>query len=229
MKDAYYFPHDSTAKDDPKCSMLIEQMGLEGYGIYWVLVEILRDQPEFRYPLAMIPIIARKYNTTAEKVKIVIGSYGLFMIDNNEFFSESLCKRMERFRELKLLNSEKGKRSGEARRMLALGKSSVVHQGLNLGSTLVEQGELGEESKESKDNILKALFDFKEMRVRMKKPMTDRAVEILLARLNRLGKTPEEKVAILEQSILNGWQGIWAIKEEPVAIACKDRFANVKG
>lgn len=32
-KDAYYFTHDSNAKDDPKCALLIDQLGMEGYGI----------------------------------------------------------------------------------------------------------------------------------------------------------------------------------------------------
>lgn len=95
MKEAYYFSHDSNAKDDPKCSQLIEDLGLEGYGIYWVLVEILRDQPSYSYPLKMIPIIARKYNTTTPKVDVVVKNYGLFQIQNDMFFSLSLNKRME--------------------------------------------------------------------------------------------------------------------------------------
>lgn len=45
-KDAYYFTHDSNAKDDPKCALLIDQLGMEGYGIYWMLIEVLRDQPD---------------------------------------------------------------------------------------------------------------------------------------------------------------------------------------
>lgn len=97
MKDAYYFSHDSNAKDDPKCVLLIEQLGLEGYGIFWVLIETLRDQPEYKYPLALIPALARRYNTTAEKMKTVVGSYGLFQVENDEFFfSESLDRRMEK-------------------------------------------------------------------------------------------------------------------------------------
>ena len=93
-KDAYYFPHDSNAKDDPKNVLLIEQLGLEGYGIYWVLIEILRDQPCYRYPLLLVPPLARKYNTTAEKMKTVILSYGLFEIDEDNFFSVALLRRM---------------------------------------------------------------------------------------------------------------------------------------
>lgn len=95
MKDAYWFKHDSNAKDDPKCVMLIEQLGLEGYGIYWVLVETLRDQPGYRYPLALVPALARRYNTTAQKMKTAITAYGLFESDDeNFFFSNSLCDRM---------------------------------------------------------------------------------------------------------------------------------------
>ena len=93
-KDAYYFPHDSNAKDDPKIVLLIDQMQLEGYGIYWVLIETLRDQPQYRYPLALISALARKYNTTAEKMKAVICGYGLFEIDEDNFFSVSLLRRM---------------------------------------------------------------------------------------------------------------------------------------
>ena len=97
MKDAYYFSHDSNAKDDPKCVLLIEQLGLEGYGIFWVLIETLRDQPEYKYPLALIPALARRYNTTSEKMKTVVSQYGLFEItpEGEFFFSESLCRRME--------------------------------------------------------------------------------------------------------------------------------------
>lgn len=94
-KDAYYFPHDSNSKDDPKCVLLIDQLGLEGYGIFWVLIETLRDQPDYRYPMNLLPALARRYNTTAEKMGTVVRSYGLFTIEDDKlFFSESLVKRM---------------------------------------------------------------------------------------------------------------------------------------
>lgn len=95
-KDAYYFSHDSNAKDDPKCVMLIEQMGLEGYGIFWVLVETLRDQPDYQYPMALLPALARRYNTTTAKMRTVVEKYQLFTIteDGQFFFSHSLNCRM---------------------------------------------------------------------------------------------------------------------------------------
>ena len=47
-KDTYWFRHDSNAKDDYKCMILIEQLGCEGYGIFWILVETLREQKDYR-------------------------------------------------------------------------------------------------------------------------------------------------------------------------------------
>lgn len=116
MKDAYYFPHDSNAKDDPKCVLLIEQLGLEGYGIYWVLIEVLRDQPNYSYPVELLPALARRYNTTAEKIKTVVGNYNLFTIKNDSvFFSESLTRRMIPLEEKRKKLSEAGKRGNKIR------------------------------------------------------------------------------------------------------------------
>jgi hypothetical protein len=115
-KDAYYFSHDSNAKDDPKCVLLIEQLGLEGYGIFWILVETFREQPDFKYPLKLIPALSRRYNTTAEKMKTVVGSYGLFGIENDRFFfSESLNRRMAVFLESRRKKSEAGSRGNQIR------------------------------------------------------------------------------------------------------------------
>jgi len=95
-KDAYWFSHDSNAKDDPKCMILIDQLGLEGYGIYWVLVETLREQPEYKYPLHLLPVLAKRYFTSGEKFQAVVKNYGLFLVsDDDFFFSESLNIRMQ--------------------------------------------------------------------------------------------------------------------------------------
>lgn len=148
-RDAYWFPHDSNARDDPKCSLLIDQLGLEGYGIYWVLVETLRDQPSYRYPLALLPTLARKYLTTAEKMKVVVGNYGLFIVDDNEFFlSTSLCRRMVKWDAKCELQRIKGLKSGEKRRLQAAERTTVEPR-LNRGSTVVEL----EQNRTRQDNI----------------------------------------------------------------------------
>lgn len=116
MKDSYYFSHDSNAKDDPKCVLLIEQLGLEGYGIFWVLIETLRDQPSYRYPIKLIGAIARRFNTTTEKVKTVVLNYELFSLENEEFFfSPSLINRMELHDRIKRSKSLAAKKGNEVR------------------------------------------------------------------------------------------------------------------
>ena len=47
-KDAYFFSHDCYARNDPKILALRSVYGAEGYGVYFMLVEILREQPEYR-------------------------------------------------------------------------------------------------------------------------------------------------------------------------------------
>lgn len=117
QKDSCYFSHDANAKDDYKCMLLIDQMGLEGYGIFWVLVETLREQKDYKYPLLLVPSLARKYNTTQAKMETVINAYGLFSIDEqNFFFSGSLNRRMHFFEQKKLQQIEAGKKGVEAKK-----------------------------------------------------------------------------------------------------------------
>lgn len=159
-KDAYYFPHDSNAKDDPKCVMLIEELQLEGYGIYWILIETLREQPNFKYPMKLIPALARRYFTTKEKMTAVIKGYDLFEIEEDEFFySESLLRRMEIVNEKREKAKLAGKKSGEVRRLKALTSDNIKtvnEQMLNGCSTDVEQKVNNKrKEKEIKENKIK--------------------------------------------------------------------------
>lgn len=123
QKDSCYFSHDANAKDDYKCMLLIDQLGLEGYGIFWVLVETLREQKNYKYPLRLVPSLARKYNTTQAKMETVIKAYGLFSIDKIDkksfFFSGSLNRRMQVFEHKKLQQIEAGKKGVEAKKAKA--------------------------------------------------------------------------------------------------------------
>ena len=104
MSETAWFRHDSNAKDDTKIVQLIEQLGLEGYGIYWVLIETLREQKDFAYPIKLVPSLARKYVTSSEKILTVIRGYKLFQEyeteDGDYFFSVSLNNRMGRYQEI---------------------------------------------------------------------------------------------------------------------------------
>lgn len=154
-KDCYYFTHDSNAKDDPKCVLMIEQLGMEGYGIYWMLVETLRDQPDYTYPVANIPALARRYNTSAEKVRTVVYNYELFTVkDDRIFFSESLNRRMQAFNEKRAKRSEAG-RLGNASRWGAsqTDRNAIAMRSQSLAIKVKESKikKLSNDSKESAD------------------------------------------------------------------------------
>ncbi len=67
----------------------------------------------------------------------------------------------------------------------------------------------------SNNNYLKqTLKDFIDMRIKIKSPMTDKAFDMLLKELNKLASTDELKIQILEQSIINNWKSVYAIKPQ---------------
>lgn len=86
-KDAYYFSHFSNARHDRKIKRLRKELGIEGYGIYFMLLEVLREQFEFKYPLEDIDLLSEEFGTSEAKLKTVIANYGLFEIIEGNFTS----------------------------------------------------------------------------------------------------------------------------------------------
>ena len=63
-----------------------------------------------------------------------------------------------------------------------------------------------------------ALDDFKAHRKQLKAPMTDQAYKMLLNKLEKLsGGNDQKKIAILYQSIENGWKGVFELKGKVVS------------
>ena len=62
-----------------------------------------------------------------------------------------------------------------------------------------------------------AIISFIDYRRSIRKPMTDRAVYLLLGKLNKMSGSIPEQIEILNQSVVNGWQGIFPLKNEKAA------------
>ncbi len=58
-----------------------------------------------------------------------------------------------------------------------------------------------------------AILSFIEFRKSMKKPMTDHAIKLLINKLNGMTDSVQEQIAILNQSIMNGWTSVYELKE----------------
>lgn len=144
MKDAFYFPHFSNTRHDRRIMRMEKELGLEAYAIYFKILEILREQPEFRYPLNDLDLLADEVGSTEQKVRVVVCNYTLFQVDPNQmFFSISFNESMEPYLKMR-----------EQRKMA--GKRSAVQRSLNGRSTVVEQSKVNESKlKESKVNETK--------------------------------------------------------------------------
>ena len=63
------------------------------------------------------------------------------------------------------------------------------------------------------ENVKNTLFEFVKMRLLIKKPLTDRALEMLIRKLEQLSNGNDDNaLKILEQSIINSWQDIYEVK-----------------
>lgn len=59
--------------------------------------------------------------------------------------------------------------------------------------------------------------DFIAFRKGIKAPMSEKAVELMLKKLDGMTRDNDEKIAILEQSIVNGWKGVFPLRQEQKA------------
>lgn len=62
----------------------------------------------------------------------------------------------------------------------------------------------------------KAWKEYKIMRSKIRKPMTEKAEELIINKLNKLTPDVKKRVAILNQSIMNSWQGVFPLKETTI-------------
>jgi hypothetical protein len=170
-KDAYYFSHDANAQDDPKCMILIDQMGMEGYGIFWALIEKLRNEKDFKLPLVITGSLAKRWGTSKEKVDVVIKQYGLFIIEDECFFSLRLLRSMNE-------KSEKARLSANYRWNNANAMQSHSERNAIGMRNDANKGKESKEKKSKEKEIIPSIYDFLDYAV-LKKPSVDKkAVEL---------------------------------------------------
>lgn len=114
-KDSYWFKHDSTAGRGLRMRKMAHIYGHWGKGVYWDVIEILRDQANYCFnsddsSLQMLcDLIGCKDEAKFLNWFRDCVNYDLFTIENNKFFSEVLCRNMVNW-ESKKGNGSKGGR-----------------------------------------------------------------------------------------------------------------------
>lgn len=115
-KKTFFFPHDANARNDEKILAIRMKHGMEGYGIYFAIIEKLLESTDYTL-LKDYNMVAFELRASAEKVKSVIEDFGLFEFTEcgKLFYSKSLIDRMKSLEEKREARSKAGKKGAESR------------------------------------------------------------------------------------------------------------------
>lgn len=149
-------------------------------------------------------------------------------------FKQNLDRNADKYEETKKKRSEAGKLGAEIKKQKQAKQANAkfannkqakqavnVNDNVNVNEDVLLEKEKNKKRKSFEDVFLEnhcskelesTLRDFIDMRKTIKKPMTTRALELLLKNLERLTNLEEEKIAILNQSIEHGWQTVYPLK-----------------
>lgn len=242
-KDAYFFSHDCNARNDPKILALRSVYGAEGYGVYFMLVEILREQPEYKLSVTKYiwSTLAMQMQVEASRVEQIItdcctefteNGKPLLVNDGEYLYSASLLRRMGKVDDISNLRREAARKRWENQPC----KDDSGDEGCTGDANAEQNGAKKRKAKQSKPkqskaeeskkdifadfacgdaDLLAALRGFNEMRVKIKKPMTEQAKKRLVTELEKLAPGDRDtQIAILHQSEDRCWAGVFALKTD---------------
>lgn len=152
---AYYFSHDSNARNDDKILALRMKHGWEGYGLYWALIERMREAANYAC-VRDYNVVAYDLRTDAAKIKSIIEDFGLFSFEADEsgrkwVYSESLRRRMS------AVDEQAEMRSEAARKAVVTRWEREGKYGRNTDVIRTNNGRNTDEYEENKNKINKNL------------------------------------------------------------------------
>lgn len=145
-----YIPHPSNCRVSSTLTRMLMREGVEGYGIYWMLLEMLRDCPRYRTFYFPESFAYAMHCPDVEKVTRVCKEYGLFTFDDEDFMSSPwLCEVMGEYDDRKQKLREAGRR-GAAHRW----GSSSRDNGEAMATPLQDNGEAMAHNVSQRDIML---------------------------------------------------------------------------
>ena len=133
-----YFSHDSNARNSDKLIRLRMRWKAAGYGVYFMILERLREEPNYM-SVKDYNMIAFDLREDASMIKSVVEDFGLFVFtdDGKYFYSESFNRRMT-------VKDEKARKQAEA------GRKAMQRRWGKNGGKVTENG--GKTTEGSNDN-----------------------------------------------------------------------------
>lgn len=118
INKSYYFQHDYNAANDEKILYLRSIYGMEGYGLYWYLIELMHQSQDSKLKCKLINGIAYQLNID---IDLLLSFYNncidieLFVTDGNFYWSERVLSNKQLQDEKRKLKSYAGKKGMEKR------------------------------------------------------------------------------------------------------------------
>lgn len=118
-KKTYYFSHDMNARHDPKIIAMRGKYGAEGYGWFWVLVEMMAEAEDYKldckskyiWSAYAMQMQCKCIEDAQNFIMDCINEFELFVENDGFFFSKTLVNRMKKLDDVK----EKRKAAANAR------------------------------------------------------------------------------------------------------------------
>ena len=149
-----YFSHDSNARNSDKLINVRMSLGAEGYGIYFMILERLREEENYM-SVKDYNMIAFDLRVNSSAVKQLVEDFGLFVFteDGKYFYSESFLTRMAMKDNESKKKSEAGKKGAQARWGNNKNDKDIANEkGNNSSAIAVPQENIAREEKERKVN-----------------------------------------------------------------------------
>lgn len=209
-----YFSHDTDARNEEKILGVRMELGAEGYGMYWMLIEKLAAEKSHVLTLDMAKL-SWDLRCDKDKLRKVIYDFGLFAVDEEQkrFWSEGLMARMEKADAVSGARSEAGKASAEARRRkanaLAMNTNTTdeqtnAQQTMNKCSTNDEQNDVLLEQKSNKTNEIKGK-EIKENKIKEKSSSSKPSSAEAIAEEDEAAGAAEEEDEEFEKDFFDLW------------------------
>lgn len=121
IKNKHWFPHPANLRSDRRMKRAMKDLpGGVGYAAIVLTIEVLRCEPDFKYPFDDLDLLATEFDISLSILQTVISSYGFFETIQDEhgkmFFSPLLSELMNPYVQKKQQNQVAGKMSAEKRR-----------------------------------------------------------------------------------------------------------------
>lgn len=211
-----WFKHQSSARNDERLSRLEDKAGLEGYGFYFKMLEIVAevidetDRHEVTYSLSRW---GRQANITSKKF--------IFLAQCCADVGLLIVQRCDNDYIIRIPNLLKY-RDNHTKNLQATSKQEVeVEVDKEVDKEQIKKQSKPKSKELSEIPVQFVLPDwinqeswngFVAMRKAIKKPLTLHAMGLLILSLQKMASDGEDVNAVLNQSVMNSWQGIFPLK-----------------